>query len=43
MSKKKSKNGSRKPFPGEKIPEYLQGCTTASDVLAKLKTLNDRA
>ena len=43
MSKKKAKNSLRRPLPGDKIPDCLQGCTTASDVLAKIKTLTDRA
>jgi hypothetical protein len=43
MSEKKTKNGLRRPLPGEQLPKYLQGCTTTDHVRAKLKTLNDRA
>jgi hypothetical protein len=43
MPNEKAKNGLRKPFPGEKIPESLKGCTTASEVESKVQTLNARA
>ena len=43
MSKNESKNGLSKPLPGEQLPKYLRGCSTADEVRAKLETLNSEA
>lgn len=43
MPKKETKNGSRKPLPGEKLPECLQECETTKDVLKKIESLRARA
>jgi hypothetical protein len=43
MPKEKSRNGLNKPFPGDKLPRCVEGCTTAAEVQTRVDTLTAHA